>query len=242
MINFKNVTKSFFKNKKALDDISFTINPGEFVIITGPSGAGKTTIGRLLIREFPVTSGQIIVGDYDINNITAKEIPGLRRQIGFAFQDFKLLPEKTVSENVALVLEIMDKGSDEIIAKVKELLELTGIRDKAHLFPHQLSGGELQRATIARALSAEPAVLFADEPTGNLDQLTADQIINLLEEINKLGTTVIMSTHNNNHINKKKHRVIELKNGKLINDSGKKKSISSEKDGKHKNETKEKNE
>jgi len=223
MITFAHVTKEFLSTMKALDDVSFTIEPGEFVTLTGPSGAGKTTIGRLMIREFLPTEGEITVGDYQLNTLTAKELPSLRRQIGFAFQDFKLLPEKTISENIALVLEIMDKPVAEIITRVKELLEMTGIREKAHLFPHQLSGGELQRATIARALAADPAVLFADEPTGNLDHETANQIIDMLENINKMGTTVIMSTHNNAHIDKRKHRLIHVKKGKIIEDTGSKK-------------------
>lgn len=228
MITFVHVTKEFLSNSKALDDVSFTIEPGEFVTLTGPSGAGKTTIGRLMIREFLPTSGEIMVGDYQLNTLTPKEIPGLRRQIGFAFQDFKLLPEKTIAENIALVLEIMDKPVEEIIKRVKELLEMTGIREKAHLFPHQISGGELQRATIARALAADPAVLFADEPTGNLDHDTAEQIIDLLENINQMGTTVIMSTHNNYHIEKRKHRLIQVKKGKIIEDTGSKKKKKSE--------------
>src|SRR3989344_2234000 len=220
MITFKNVTKTFSTDVHALDDVSFAIEAGDFVVLTGPSGAGKTTIGRLLIREFLPTKGEIEVGEYQLKALTPKEIPELRRQIGVAFQDFKLLPEKTVSENIALVLEILDRNVDEIITKVKDLLETTGIRDKAHLFPHQLSGGEMQRATIARALAADPAVLFADEPTGNLDHETANQIVALLEKINQLGTTVIMSTHNNNHIDKHRHRVIKLKKGKIEEDTG----------------------
>jgi cell division transport system ATP-binding protein len=208
-----------YGDKAALNDISFFIEPGEFVFLVGPSGAGKSTVAKLLIREIVPTQGHISVGDYDFGRIRRKDIPYLRRQIGMVFQDNKLLPDRTAAENIALPLEILGKSDSAIVATVSELLKATGLEGKDNYFPRQLSGGELQRVVIARALAMDPAVLFADEPTGNLDDHTAGQIIELLERINQQGTTVIMSTHDMTMVRKMKKRINEIGNGTLVSDS-----------------------
>jgi cell division transport system ATP-binding protein len=220
MIKFDRVTKKFPSDVVALEEVTFEIEPGEMVFLTGPSGAGKTTLGRMLLGELEPSEGDLRVGEYDLTSLDQREIPWLRRQIGFAFQDFKLLSDRTAAENIALSLEIVDKGIEEVYEKVKELLGLTGLEGKGDLFPHQLSGGEVQRAVIARALATEPAVLFADEPTGNLDDETATSIIGLLTDINRMGTTVIIATHDHNIINRVKGRHIRLEKGKIVADSG----------------------
>ncbi|MBI2009717.1 MAG: ATP-binding cassette domain-containing protein [Candidatus Chisholmbacteria bacterium] len=227
MIIFDQVSKTFPNGTVALEGVSFTVDPKEFVIVTGPSGAGKTTLLRLLLREFLPSGGRIFVDKVDISTLKKSGIPELRRQIGAAFQDFKLLPDWTVGENIGLGLEILGEGEAEIADRVNHLLELTGLKDKSPLFPGQLSGGELQRVVIARALAPEPKVLFADEPTGNLDDATARQIISLLKDINKLGTTVIMATHNPRLVNDPKERLIVLEKGKLVKDTRSKAKISS---------------
>jgi cell division transport system ATP-binding protein len=211
--------RMMYGDKSALDEVSFFIEPGEFVFLVGPSGAGKSTIAKLLIREISPTSGNVSVGDYDYSKIRRKDIPYLRRQIGMIFQDNKLLPDRTAAENIALPLEILNKPQAAIAKTVEELLKATGLEGKDRFFPRQLSGGELQRVVIARALAMDPAVLFADEPTGNLDDDTAAQIVELLDRINQQGTTVIMSTHDMTMVKKMKKRIIELKAGKLESDS-----------------------
>lgn len=208
-----------YGEKAALDQVSFFIEPGEFVFLVGPSGAGKSTVAKLLIREINATEGSVTVGDYKYANIRRKDIPYLRRQIGMVFQDNRLLPDRTVAENIALPLEILNKSQAAITKTVAELLKATGLEGKDNYFPRQLSGGELQRVVIARALAMDPAVLFADEPTGNLDGETAAQIVDLLDRINQQGTTVIMSTHDMGMVKKMKKRIIELKNGQLVSDS-----------------------
>ncbi|OGV91538.1 hypothetical protein A3A66_00175 [Microgenomates group bacterium RIFCSPLOWO2_01_FULL_46_13] len=219
MIDFRNVTKTFGNDIIALNEVSFQVEPGEFLFITGPSGAGKTTVGRLLIREFAPTSGEITVGEYDLAKLTGRDIPFYRRQVGFVFQDFKLLPDRTVAENIELSLEILDKTSEEIREKVARVLELVNLSGKDNLFPSQLSGGEVQRTVIARAVAAEPPLIFADEPTGNLDAETGWQITELLEKINQRGTTVIMATHNQGIIGAAKKRVIKLEGGRVVVDT-----------------------
>lgn len=218
MIVFDHVTKQF-GSTIALNDLSFVINPGDFAFILGPSGAGKTTIGRLLIKEFGVSRGIIKVGDFDLGSMTKKEIPTLRQQIGVIFQDYKLLPDRTAAENIALTLEIMKKTDEAVQKTVEELMKVAGLIGKGHLFPSQLSGGEAQRVVIARALGSDPAVLFADEPTGNLDKKNAWEIVDLLDRINKHGTTVIMATHDEEIVAKLRKRVIRLENGAIIADS-----------------------
>lgn len=221
MIKFEHVSKKFKDGTIALDNISFNIKKGEFVFLVGPSAAGKTTILRLLLRETLATKGKIFVDGEDILKIAEKKIPFLRRKIGVVFQDFKLLFDRTVFENVSLALEILGKDLKEIKIRVKKTLNLVGLEDKENFFPVQLSGGEFQRTVIARAVISQPKILFADEPTGNLDIDTSWQIVNLLQQINKKGTTVIMATHNTEIVDSMALRVIHLHKGKIKSDKEK---------------------
>lgn len=216
MIDFIHVTKSYPNGDVVLDDIDFSISPGDFVVITGKSGAGKTTIGRLLIHDLVPDKGRIIVDGEDLTKIKNSNIPLLRRKIGFAFQDFRMIPDKTIGENIVVALEISGYESEKIPEKVKHILELVGLSGKENLFPGQLSGGEIQRASIARAIAGDPPILFADEPTGNLDKETSLEIFDLLRKINSAGTTVIMATHDVTLINLNIGRHIHLQKGKIV--------------------------
>ncbi len=218
MILFESVSKKF-GSTFALEDISLEIKQGEFVFIVGPSGAGKSTLLRILTRETGITSGTIKVGHADITKMKDSEIPALRRKVGTVFQDFKLLDDRTVFENVALTLEVLGKNDSEIEKQVEHILKLVEIWDRRNLFPRQLSGGEAQRTVIARAIVGKPDVLLADEPTGDLDPKTAWGVIQLLNEINSWGTTIVMATHNQEIVNTLKRRVIALKKGKVMSDS-----------------------
>jgi len=221
MIEFVKVTKQFGDGTIALDKVSFTIEPGEFVFIVGPSGAGKTTILRLLIREILPTIGSIFVRKEEVNSLHPRKIPSLRRKIGAVFQDYKLLWDRTLMENVSLPLEILGKSQELIEREALEILELVGLEKKGDLFPLQLSGGELQRSVIARALAPKPEILFADEPTGNLDPGTAWQIVKLLKKINEEGKIVIMATHNFDIVDSLNERVITLEKGRILSDKKK---------------------
>lgn len=221
MIKFINVSKIYPKNVVALKNVSLEIKAGEFVSIVGHSGAGKSTIARLIIAEEKPTSGEIIVGGWNITNITTPEIPVLRRQIGVVFQDFKLLPKKTAFENVAFALEVCGASNKKIQKVVPRLLKIVGLENKMDRFPHQLSGGEQQRVVIARALAHRPKIILADEPTGNLDAITAQEIIDLLLKINNFGTTVLLFTHNVDIVNSLKRRVITLDHGMVVADQEK---------------------
>jgi cell division transport system ATP-binding protein len=201
-----------------LNDVSFEIADGEFVFLVGQSGAGKSTILRLLIREESAQEGTVLIDEINIGMLPEKEVPKLRRNIGMVFQDFRLLPEKTVSENVAFALQVLNKSPNEIKQTVPAVLDLVGLLDKANRRPEQLSGGEQQRVAIARALVNRPAILMADEPTGNLDPDTSVEIMRLLDQINKAGTTVIMATHDAGIVDQMRKRVIEITGGAIIRD------------------------
>jgi cell division transport system ATP-binding protein len=219
MIKFENVTMAYRKDgNPALNDVSFEIADGEFVFLVGQSGAGKSTILRLLIREESAQEGTVLIDDINIGMLPEKEVPKLRRNIGMVFQDFRLLPDKTVSENVAFALQVLNKSPDEIKQTVPAVLDLVGLLDKANRRPEQLSGGEQQRVAIARALVNRPAILMADEPTGNLDPDTSVEIMRLLDQINKAGTTVIMATHDAGIVDQMRKRVIEITGGAIIRD------------------------
>ena len=219
MILLDRVTKNYGKsNKPALNRARIHVGAGEFVIIVGTSGAGKSTLLKLLTREEKPSSGKIVVGGIDYDNLKDKHIPLLRRKIGVVFQDFKLLPNRTVFENVAFALEIAGMTNREIKATVPKVIELVGLKGKEKHFPHQLSGGERQRVAIARAVVRQPKILIADEPTGNLDPKHSWDIVRLLEKINKYGTTVILTTHNVEIVNKLKRRVITIDHGKITSD------------------------
>ena len=219
MILLDRVTKNYGKsNKPALNRASIHVGAGELVIIVGTSGAGKSTLLKLLTREEKPSSGKIVVGGIDYDNLKDKHIPLLRRKIGVVFQDFKLLPNRTVFENVAFALEIAGMTNREIKATVPKVIELVGLKGKEKHFPHQLSGGERQRVAIARAVVRQPKILIADEPTGNLDPKHSWDIVRLLEKINKYGTTVILTTHNVEIVNKLKRRVITIDHGKITSD------------------------
>ncbi len=218
MILFEDVSKKF-DSTNALEDVSLEIKQGEFVFVVGPSGAGKSTLLKILTRELTPTSGKAKIGEIDLTKIKDKDIPNLRRKVGMVFQDFKLLDDRTVFENVALALEVLGKSDEEIAKQVEHICKLVEIWDRRNLFPRQLSGGEAQRTAIARAAIGKPDVLLADEPTGDLDPKTAWGVIQLLNEINSWGTTIIMATHNQEIVNTLKRRVIVLKNGRIIKDS-----------------------
>jgi len=220
MIRFENVTKKF-GNVIALDKVSFKIELGEFVFLIGSSGAGKTTILKLILKEFLPTEGMVEIAGMDLAKMPKTKIPHLRRMVGTVFQDLKLLPDRTVFENVALALKILGKREEEVFQEIKEILELVGLSERANFFPAQLAGGELQRVCIARAIVGKPEIVIADEPTGNLDIGTAKQIVKLLKKINEMGKTVIMATHNFEIVNSFSQRVIELDKGKLISDKKK---------------------
>lgn len=218
MIKISNISKAYAGRSKILDGLSLNIAPGEFVSIVGQSGAGKTTLVKVLIGEERVDAGKVMIGDWDITKITKREVPFLRRQIGVIFQDFKLLPKKTLQENVAFALEVCGSPVGKIKKIVPSVLKIVGLEDKASRYPREVSGGEQQRAVIARALVHQPKILLADEPTGNLDAINAEEIINLLLRINKFGTTVILVTHNKDIVNRLHRRVITMEKGVIISD------------------------
>ena len=218
MIKFEAVTKKFGQIF-ALDEINLEVKQGEFIFLVGPSGAGKSTLLRILTREVFPTSGKVFVNHIDVTKIPDKDVPKYRRKIGFVFQDFKLLDDRTIFENVALTLEVLGRREEEIKKGVEHVLKLVEIWDRRNLFPRQLSGGEAQRTAIARAIVGKPDILLADEPTGDLDSKTAWGVIQLLNEINSWGTTILMATHNQEIVNTLKRRVISLKNGKLLKDT-----------------------
>ncbi|CCI51735.1 cell division ATP-binding protein FtsE [Nostocoides jenkinsii] len=219
MIRFENVTKVYPRGTRpALDDVSMEIERGQFVFLVGPSGSGKSTVLRLVIREEPTTSGSVLVAGHDLGLLAPRKVPRLRRQIGTVFQDFRLLPNKTVAQNVAFALQVLGKPTKLIRTLVPETLELVGLEGKGRRMPHELSGGEQQRVAIARAVVNHPAVLLADEPTGNLDPATSLDIVRLLARINATGTTVLMATHDNVIVDEFRRRVIELDNGKIVRD------------------------
>ncbi len=218
MIFFESVSKKFGSNL-ALDNINLEVKQGEFVFIVGPSGAGKSSLLRVLTKEIQPSSGKVSVAHVDITKMKDKDVPTLRRRVGVVFQDFKLLEDRTVYENVAIALEVLGKSDEEIQKLVEHILKLVEIWDKRNLFPRQLSGGEAQRTAIARAVVGKPDVLLADEPTGDLDPKTAWGVIQLLNEINSWGTTILMATHNQEIVNTLKRRVITIKNGKIAKDT-----------------------
>lgn len=218
MIEFKNVTKQYAADIFALNDVSFSIQAGEFVSVVGQSGAGKSTIVRLLMAEERATRGRISVGGWDITDIRRREIPELRRQMGVVFQDFKLLPRKTVFENVAFALEVCGERRKVINEVVEQVLKIVGLKERMFMYPPQLSGGEQQRVSIARALIHRPKLLLADEPTGNLDSVNTKEIMDLLQKINEFGTTVVLVTHNKDVVNALKRRVITLEKGSVSSD------------------------
>ncbi len=218
IITLKNVSKIYPPETYALQNVSFDIKAGEFVSIVGQSGTGKTTLIRLIIAEEKPTKGRVLIGDWDITNIKPREVPFLRRQIGVVFQDFKLLPNKTVFENVAFGMEVAGIDQKKMHEMIPQVLKIVGLEGKQNRFPKQLSGGEQQRSVIARALVHRPKILVADEPTGNLDSINSLEIINLLTKINEFGTTVLLVTHNREIVNSLRRRVITLDRGTVISD------------------------
>ena len=218
MILLSNVSKTYPNGSTALDDVSFFIERGEFVFIVGPSGAGKSTLIKLLMHEETATSGQVIINNKDIGKLKRRQIPYLRRSMGVVFQDFRLLSNKTVYENVAFAMDIIGASRKEIRKQVPNVLSLVGLSHKAKSYPRELSGGEQQRVALARALVNNPAFLIADEPTGNLNPKVAMEIMELLDNINKRGTTIIMATHAKDIVDTMKKRVIAIEEGKIVRD------------------------
>lgn len=218
MIIFSNVSKVYENGSTALNGVSFFIERGEFVFVVGPSGAGKSTLIKLLMHEETATSGEVIIDGVTVNALKQNQIPYLRRNMGVVFQDFRLLPKKTVYENVSFAMEIVGASRREIRRQVPMVLSLVGLSHKAKSFPSQLSGGEQQRVALARALVNNPSFLIADEPTGNLNPKTAQEIMDLLNDINKRGTTIIMATHAKDIVDQMKKRVIAIEDGVIVRD------------------------
>lgn len=218
MIEFVNIVKKYDHNVTAIDNVNMKIDKGEFVFLVGPSGSGKSTFLRLLIKEDEPTSGKILVDGKDITKLKKKEIPYLRRKIGFVFQDFRLLYDRTVEENIIFALRVIEASEREIKTQLKSVLQMVGLTGKEHYYPNQLSGGEQQRVALARALATKPPILIADEPTGNLDPKTAEEIFKTLQEINARGTTILVVTHARDIVNTMNKRVIALEHGKIVKD------------------------
>ncbi|SDN06989.1 cell division ATP-binding protein FtsE [Allokutzneria albata] len=219
MIRLEHVSKVYkTSTRPALDDVSVNVDKGEFVFLIGPSGSGKSTFLRLLLREEVPSKGTLVVADWNVGRLSRRRVPRLRQRIGCVFQDFRLLANKTVAENVAFALEVIGKPRHTIKKVVPEVLELVGLEGKADRMPHELSGGEQQRVAIARAFVNRPLLLLADEPTGNLDPDTSQDIMLLLERINRTGTTVLMATHDHSIVDAMRRRVVELHLGKVVRD------------------------
>jgi len=218
MIFFDRVSKVYPDSSVALEDVSFTIEPKEFISIVGPSGAGKTTLLKLFLGEDKPSSGNIFFEDINVQNLNKREINDFRRKVGMIFQDFRLLPNKTVYENIAFTMEAAGRSDEDIESDVPHVLELVDLVNKAWNFPKELSGGEQQRVAIARALVNEPDVIIADEPTGNLDPINTYDVVQILKKINDLGTTVILTTHNKGIIDSLNRRVVVLENGRIVRD------------------------
>ena len=222
MIRLDEVTKAFKRGRDvevvALDAVSLEVTKGEFVFVVGPSGSGKSTFMRLLTREQIADSGEVWVAGKNLKKLRSWKVPLLRREIGYVFQDFKLLPNKTVRENVSFALEVIGRGRKEIRNRVPEVLELVGLTEKAESLPHELSGGQQQRVSIARAFVNNPRLLLCDEPTGNLDPATSVGIMKLLDRINRTGTTVVMATHDQQIVDSMRRRVVELEDGRIVRD------------------------
>ncbi|MBE6049224.1 MAG: cell division ATP-binding protein FtsE [Clostridium sp.] len=218
MIRFKNISKIYDNNVKALSDVNIDIERGEFVFLVGPSGAGKSTFIKMLLKEVEPTTGKVIVGDTDLSTLTRRAVPYFRRKIGMVFQDFRLIPNLNVYENVAFAMKVVEAPPKEIRKRVPMVLSLVGLSHKYKMFPSELSGGEQQRVSLARAIVNNPSVLIADEPTGNLDPETAKEIMMLLDDINKAGTTILMATHAKDIVDTMKKRVIAIEGGEIVRD------------------------
>lgn len=218
MITMKDVHKTYANGVTALNGVNINIDQGEFVYVVGPSGAGKSTFIRLIYREVKPTDGSIVVNDTDLSTLKERKVPFLRRNVGVVFQDFKLLPKLSVYENIAFALEVIEESPRNIRTRVMDVLELVGLKNKARFIPDELSGGEQQRVSIARAIVNQPKIVIADEPTGNLDPETSWEIMRIFEEVNAKGTTMIMATHSKEIVNTVKKRVIAVEDGLIVRD------------------------
>jgi cell division transport system ATP-binding protein len=219
MIRFENVTKTYPRAKRpALENITLDIERGEFVFVVGQSGSGKSTLLRLVLREELASAGEVLVAGREVKGLPARKVPPLRREIGVVFQDFRLLPNKTVFANVAFALQVLGRSRHDITSLVPETLDLVGLAGKEKRLPHELSGGEQQRVAIARAFVNKPPILLADEPTGNLDPTTSLGIVRLLDRINRTGTTIVMATHDDEIVDQLRKRVVELRDGEIVRD------------------------
>jgi len=218
MIYFQNVSKEYPFKSVSLKDVNLTIKEGELVSIVGHSGAGKTTLLKLILAEERPTEGNVFFNSVDIHNLKGSDLTGLRKRMGVVFQDFRLLPTRTAYENIAFAMEAVGKTDSDILSDVPHVLDLVDLSDRIHHFPHQLSGGERQRLSIARAIINDPEIILADEPTGNLDPVNANEVVQILKKINDLGTTIILATHNRGIIDSVGKRVITIERGKIIRD------------------------